>query len=96
VTDGDATISLFWIDALTVAGTVSQWCQRVGQWIGFGLVLQESIGITSCFKNGGVPGRQCLILNKVQAEPEGLANKLQLSSDLMHIPTGLGCRVADV
>ena len=52
--------------------------------------MQELIGITSCFKNGGVPGRQCLILDNVQAEPEVLAKSCSCQVTRCIYQPGLG------
>ena len=61
------------------------------------MVVQESIGITSLFQERRCTGKA--MSNNAQQSPSGtgrVSKELQLSSDLMHKPTGLGCRVADV
>jgi hypothetical protein len=82
--------------ASMVAGTVSQVCQRVGQSIGFGLVVQESIGVTTLFQEWRCTGKAMSNTRQSPSRTGRVSKELQLSSDLMHIPTGLGCRVADV
>jgi hypothetical protein len=60
------------------------------------MVVQESIGITSLFQERRCTGKAMSNAQQSPSRTGRVSKELQLSSDLMHKPTGLGYRVADV
>ena len=81
--------------ACILAGTVSQVCQRVVS----ARILNGCAGVdwdNKLFQEWQCTGKA---MSNARRGPSGtgrISKESQLSSDLMHKPTGLGCRVADV